>query len=308
MNLYFAPLEGITTTIYRNTHAAIFGGCHAYYAPFITPSDNEKVSRKGLRDVLPEKNQGQVLKVQVLTNCAPSFLRFIEKVKTIGYEEVNINLGCPFERVVKKGRGAGFLLQPERMDKFLYDVFSSADIKISVKTRIGYASGEEMKELLRIYNKYPLTQLIVHPRTREDFYKGRPDMAVFAAVYAASTNPLCYNGDINTGEDYQQIVSQYPALEGIMIGRGAVANPALFREIQGGASLKTEELVLFTEKLTENYYVELQSEIFTLHKLKEVWGYMMRNFPDEKKIVKAICKANSLDDLQKAIKSLPVLG
>ena len=308
MNLYFAPLEGITTSIYRNTHVAIFGGCHAYYAPFITPSDNEKVSRKGLREVLPNKNQGQALKVQVLTNHAVSFLRFVKKIKTIGYEEVNINLGCPFERVVRKGRGAGFLLQPDLLDQFLYDVFASADIKISIKTRTGYASSEELERLLEIFNQYPLTQLTIHPRTREDFYKGAPDMEAFAVAYAASANPICYNGDITSWEDYQRIVSQFPALEGVMIGRGAVSNPALFREIQGGESVKTEELVLFTEKLTENYYDVLQSEIFTLHKLKEVWAYMMQNFPNEKKIAKAICKASTIQDLQQAVKSLPVLS
>ena len=130
MNIYFAPLEGITTAIYRNTHADMFGGPDAYYAPFITPSDNERISRKGLYDVVPERNQHQNLKVQVLTNQAQSFLKFAQKVKLTGYDEVNLNIGCPFERVVRKGRGAGFLQEPGMLDAFFEEIFASCDLKI----------------------------------------------------------------------------------------------------------------------------------------------------------------------------------
>lgn len=305
MHLYFAPLEGITTHIYRETHAQVFGGCDAYYAPFITPSENEKISRKGLRDVVPEKNKHQNLTVQVLTNTAQSFLKFADKIKGIGYREVNLNLGCPFERVVRKGRGAGFLSNPDALDRFLDAVFSACDLKISVKTRIGYESEKEMQRLLSIYNRYPLSLLIVHPRTRADFYAGALHMEVFDMIYRESVNPVCYNGDVMSKANYEKTAVSYPHAEGIMIGRGAVRNPALFREIRAGRPLTTQELIAFTEALSENYYHELQSETFTLHKLKEVWGYMLQLYPNEKQTAKTIKKAGRLCDLITTVKSLP---
>ena len=94
-------------------------------------------------------------------------------------------------------------------------------------------------------------------------------------------------------------------LEGVMFGRGAVMNPAIFREVKGGRTLETRELVEFTDLLAERYLKVLGSEVYTLHKLKEIWMYMMWNYPEEKKILKAVKKSNRLPDLLEAIKGLP---
>ena len=123
MKLYFAPMEGITTHIYRTTHAKLFGHCDEYYAPFIAPSENERITKKSLRDILPENNEGITLKVQVLTNKSLAFKNFAPKVSALGYDEININLGCPSGTVVNKGRGAGFLRYPNELDQFLGEIF-----------------------------------------------------------------------------------------------------------------------------------------------------------------------------------------
>ena len=231
MNLYFAPMEGITGCVYRSTHREVFGGCSAYFAPFITPSDNEKVSKKGLKDVLFENNKGFPLKVQVLTNQSEAFIKFARKIKAYGYDEINLNLGCPSATVVGKGRGAGMLAEPYKLDKFLYEIFSESDIKISVKTRIGYEDKSEIEDLMNIYNKYQISQLIVHPRTRIEFYKGIADKDAFKYAYNVSKNKVCYNGDVCSKEDFEEIKNQFPDAEGVMIGRGAIGNPFIFEEI-----------------------------------------------------------------------------
>lgn len=307
MNLHFAPLEGITTCIYRNTHHAVFGGCDTYWAPFIAPSNNEKISRKRVRDILPERNGKIPLMPQVLANQADSFLLFSQKLKELGYHEVNLNLGCPSATVVNKGRGAGQLKDTEVLKQFLDEILTQSAVAVSLKTRIGYASGEEMENLLSVYNKYSLPLLVVHPRVRMDFYQGKPDLNVFASVYKNSTHPICYNGDIRTKEDYWGIAKQFPHLRGVMIGRGAIRNPAIFREIRGGSPLTTDELLDFSNQLLDAYLRELQSDAFTLQKLKEVWLYMIQNFPQEKKITKAIKKAGRLSELQAALACLPKL-
>lgn len=305
MKLLFAPLEGITNFVYRNTHKEMFGFSDEYYSPFITPSEDDKVNRKGLNDIVPENNPDIVIKPQVLTNSAEAFLKFTEKIKNVGYDEVNLNFGCPSKTVVKKGKGSGFLKEPEKVEAFLDAVFIEKPMKISVKTRTGFFDGSEMDNLMEIYNKYPLEMLIIHPRTRSDFYNGVPDLDVFKKAFYNSKNPVCYNGNIDTVEDYERIKAMFPELRYVMLGRGVIRNPALMREIRGGEKITTSEIVAFSKKLAENYQNTLRSETFTLNKLKEVWMYMIQNYPEEKKIFKTIRKANKLCDFMGAVECLP---
>ena len=123
MNLYFAPLEGITTYIFRNTHAELFGGCDEYFAPFIVPTDNEKISLKTLRDITPERNTIKP-KVQVMCTTGTAFCEFAKKIHNLGFNEVNLNLGCPSGTVVKKSRGSGALKDVEALNSFFHYVFS----------------------------------------------------------------------------------------------------------------------------------------------------------------------------------------
>ena len=307
MQLYFAPMEGITTYTYRNTHAKFFGGCDMYYAPFIVPSDKERVSRKCLRDILPEHNGDIPLRVQVLTTQAESFLKFEEKIKELGYDEVNINLGCPAARVVQKGRGSGALKDTAHLERFLLETFEKTSLKTEIKTRIGYADKAEAEGLLEIYNKLDMPRLIVHPRTKLDYYGGTPHDDVFAMYIKRSKNPLCYNGNVFSVADYQRVIQEFDGIESVMLGRGAISNPALFREIRGGAKLTTEELIEFSQLLMENYYAVLQSEVYTLQKLKEIWVYILWNFPEEAKAAKVMKKAGNLSEFTSAMRMLPAL-
>lgn len=305
MKLYFAPMEGLTQYTYRKVHYKMFGGCDAYYAPFICPTREEKISARHLKDILPENNEGIPLKVQILSNDSEAFVNFEKKIKLYGYDEININAGCPFPMVVKKYRGAGLLRETDRLERFLSEVFEKSEMKISVKTRIGFEDSAEMEELIKIYNEFPISELIVHPRTREAFYEGIPDSETFKMVYGASVNNVSYNGNIFTAEDYRRTVEEYPQLSSVMIGRGAIANPAIFREIRGGERLTRDELIEFTQVFADEYYKLVKSETFTLHKLKGMWIYMIWNYPEEKKIAKKLKKSNKLTDFMSALKLLP---
>lgn len=305
MKLTFAPMEGITSYIYRNTHAEFFGGCDEYYTPFISPSDNSKIGRKGFKDMLPENNSVVKPVVQTLTNNSVSFLKFCEKLKEYGYNEVNLNLGCPSGTVVNKKRGSGLLREPWVLEKFLDEIFQECDIEISLKTRIGFDSPDEFDDLLKLYKKYPLRELIVHPRCRQDFYKGEPCYEAFDKAYEGFKAPLGYNGNVFSVDDYNRISLKYPRINSIMIGRGAVTNPAIFREIKGGKKITTEEMVQFTDILAERYNSILSSDHFTMHKLKEIWIYMMENFPKEEKILKTVRRTDKLSELLRAVHSLP---
>ena len=150
----------------------------------------------------------------------------------MGYNEINLNLGCPSKTVVSKGKGSGFLAYTDELDVFLDTIFSKATFDISIKTRVGRDSAEEFPNLLDIFNKYPIKELIIHPRIQSDYYNNHPNWSAYELAYTKSTNSICYNGDINTPDMFKRFVAQFPNSESVMIGRGILQNPGLVGEIK----------------------------------------------------------------------------
>lgn len=204
-----------------------------YFTPFLSPHTKRGFNAKELAEILPENNKGMRLVPQILTNRAEDFLGTAEKLTYYGYGEINLNLGCPSKTVVSKGRGSGFLADPEGLDRFLDEIYSKAKVKISIKTRIGKDDPEEFLGLLKIYNRYPAEELIIHPRIQTDFYKNKPNLEMFEEAVRTSRIDLCYNGDICSKEDAGMIQNRFPSVDTCMIGRGIIENPGLLSEIEG---------------------------------------------------------------------------
>lgn len=303
MNLYLAPLEGVTTNIFRTCQYKFFGGIDKYFTPFIAPSDKSVLGTKVLRDILPENNKGQTLVPQILTNSAEGFINMCRRLEQYGYTEFNLNLGCPSGTVVSKGKGSGFLAYPHRLDSFLEDIFKSS-YKISVKTRIGMEDPEEFYRLLDIYNKYPITELIIHPRTRKDMYNNYPNLDIYKYAVENSKNKLCYNGDIFTVSDYNDFVKAFPNAENMMIGRGVVINPALPLIIKNKGSLTREDLKAFYSEIYSEYKSILSGSAPLLYKMKELMLYMAELFKDNKKILKKLKKAKNIREFDNAVSEL----
>ncbi|MBQ9512742.1 MAG: tRNA-dihydrouridine synthase family protein, partial [Lachnospiraceae bacterium] len=312
--LSFAPMEGITTHVFRRLHAECFSGVNRYYTPFLTPLKQDKKTpfafkKRDLTDVLPENNEGLHLIPQVLCNRADAFLFSVEKLLSFGYREINLNLGCPMPTVVTKHKGAGFLEDTDDLDAFFEEVFrgleqqgytlsadSAADyVQISVKTRLGLRREEEARELVNVFNRYPFHEVIVHARLREDYYEGAPRIEAFEQFFLASRNPTGYNGDINTVDDYQNLMQRLKSvnvaaidttppsspgnetahtLSSVMMGRGLLTNPALAREIKGGAPLKKEELRVFLDRYYEETLRVMPEEGNVLRRMKGLWVYL----------------------------------
>ena len=275
MKYYFAPMEGVTGYIYRNAYQKFFHNVDCYYTPFVAPTKNRYFSSREKNDVLPEHNQGLPIVPQILTNRAENFVRTARELRRMGYQEVNLNLGCPSGTVVSKGRGAGFLREPEKLDRFFDTVFANLDMRISVKTRIGIYEPEEFEGLLEIYNRYPLEELIIHPRVRQDFYKNHPNMEVFEKACENSANPLCYNGDLCTAEEIQRFGSRYPQVKAVMIGRGILKNPGLAGEVKGHEKAGKERLRKFHDQIYHDYRSIMSGDKNTVFKMKEFWSYLI---------------------------------
>lgn len=331
MQYYLAPLEGITTYIYRRAYHQHFAAMDKYFTPFLVPHTKKGFSTKEKNDVMPEHSPGMNLVPQIMSNQAESFLHTVEKLKVYGYEEVNLNLGCPSKTVVSKGRGSGFLADPEGLDRFLDEIFEKCDVKISIKTRIGKDDPEEFARLLDIYNQYPVEELIIHPRVQQDFYKNHPNLAVFHDAIAHSKIPLCYNGDIFTPDDYGRMCREFPQVDTFMLGRGILMNPALLdiirmrehadvenaaisdriewkkieasEKVQNGAmntDVYRKKIHDFLEQIKNDYLEAGMGEKNTLFKLKELWAYMGMNCPDAKKALKRIRKSQNMADYDSA--------
>lgn len=219
MLYYAAPMEGITTYIYRRAHTRFYGGIDKYFTPFIA---GKKMTTRETRDVLPENNEGVVLVPQILTNKAGDFLEIARRLAAYGYDTVNLNLGCPSGTVAARKRGAGFLSEPEALDAFLYEIYEKCPLKISVKTRLGISDPDEWDRLLSVYAKYPLQELIIHTRLLQEFYTGatHPEAYALAARRLRAADgeqtwsagiPLCYNGDILSAESLADVQARVAA-------------------------------------------------------------------------------------------------
>ena len=230
MELSFAPMEGITNSIYRVLHASCFPGADRYYAPFLAPDGEGRVKTGGLRELLPENNGGLPLVPQLLVNAAGPFLSAAKQLAELGYREVDLNAGCPSGTVVAKHKGAGLLRDPEALDHLLEEIFAACPLRVSVKTRMGYDSTEEFPALLEIYRKYPLARLTVHARSKAGMYRSEADREGFAAALERCPFPVVYNGSVCTPEDFRSLCERFPDLSGCMIGRGAIGDRGVFEK------------------------------------------------------------------------------
>lgn len=303
MELYMAPLEGLTTYIFRNAYNKYFGGIDRYYSPFIHGSKTQKMTFRETSDIHPDNNSCIVIP-QVLTSDADAFIRTAEEIKNLGYDEINLNLGCPSGTVVAKGRGSGFLGKPFELDRFLYTILEKVPMKISIKTRIGKNDPDEFYDLADIYKKYDFSEVIIHPRTRSDFYKNTPNLNMFALGYDKITSPVCYNGDIVTVEDYNNIIRRFDKLEKVMIGRGLLYNPGLPKEIRTGEKLLKNNIREFHDELFEEYKIRMSGDKNALYKMKNIWEFMSFGFENSEKYVKKIRKSEKIKDYNDAVHNL----
>ncbi len=300
MKIYFAPMEGITGYIFRNAYDKYYGGIDKYFAPFISPADNCAMNPKEKRDNLPDNNRVKHLVPQILT-CKPH--HFIDAAKVLsemGYREINLNLGCPSGTVCAKGKGAGFLSETDELEAFLeriYDYATNNNIKISIKTRIGRYNPEEWYDLVDIYNKFPVYELIVHPRIREDYYKEKPRMSYFYYAMEHSKNPVVYNGDLFSVCD----VKRLEKCENIMLGRGLLYNPELPEQLDNIKECKFSDTKCFRQFHDEIYheYQKIMSpDINVLYRMKELWTYWSRLFPENNREIKKLLKSKHYSEYE----------
>ena len=296
MKIYFAPLEGITGHIFRNAFNDIYGHIDKYFAPFISPTGKLPATARELRDLAPENNRGINLVPQILTCSSDCFIEAAKVLHAMGYKEVNLNLGCPSGTVCAKGKGAGFLPETPALQRFLDDIYSRSEsegFKISIKTRLGYYDPDEFYDLAEIFNRYPVSELIVHPRIRGDFYKGEPRREYFLYALEHVKCPLVYNGNIFSKDGYDELCGYFGTqLDPVMIGRGLISDPSLAEKLNGISTEKGQaELRLLHDTVYREYQKIISPDINVLYKMKELWNYWSVMFEDNSRDIKKLLKA-----------------
>lgn len=299
-----APMEGITNYVYRNAYHHYFHPMDKYFTPFLAGKRDKRLSLKEEREVSPDTNKGLYVVPQILSNNGEDVIQLARLLMDYGHREINLNLGCPSGTVTAKGKGAGFLEEPVKLERFLDEIFSKLDIKISVKTRIGIEDGEEWEPLLKLYNRFPLEELIVHPRFLVDYYKNKPHLWAYQLAQEISLAPLCYNGDLFTPEAYEALAGQFPGTDTFMYGRGLIANPFLVGQIRENQIPGKETLKSFHDEIYQEYQETLSGDRNVLFRMKELWAHMIASFEGSEKHMKKIRKSQKCREYEAVVAQL----
>jgi tRNA-dihydrouridine synthase B len=296
-HLILAPLRGFTDAVFRNAFQRHFQGIDEAVAPFVTSIKGRRIKPSHLRDLAPADNLAMPVVPQILSNRADEFLRLANTLFDLGYGEINWNLGCPYPMVAKKLRGSGLLPHPEMIDCMLAAVMAHFPGRLSIKTRLGRFSASEMEDLIPVFNRYPLSRVIVHPRTGIQMYTGSVDLDGFAACLSSIAHPLVFNGDINDFADFRSRESRFPLTWGWMLGRGLIANPFLAEIIREGSRPSgnlNKRFAAFHDDLVEAYCELFSGHGHVLDRMKGYWCYFANGFDDGRRLLKRIRKAASL--------------
>ena len=291
MRYYFAPMEGLTDSIYRRLHHKYFPGVDRYYMPFLSPTVHRTLTHREDRELPMAHSEAFCAVPQLLTKVPEDFLWAARVCQDRGYEEVNLNIGCPSGTVVSKGKGSGMLRDIDALDRFLETVFRDSPLPVSVKTRLGLENSSEFPALMEVFNRYPIRELTVHPRVRKQFYDGIVDMEMFRFAAKESRNPLCYNGDILTAQQAQRIGGEFPQVNAVMIGRGLVSDPGMLCGGTDAAALEG-----FMNELLETYTVAFGGSRNAMFRLKENWGFLHKRFAGVDKLWKRLRKTTDITE------------
>ena len=294
MNYYYAPMEGLTDSVYRREHHRFFGGVDRYYMPFFSPTIHRALTSREIRELPKAESEVFTAVPQVLTKDPGDFLWAAEVIRDLGYGEINLNIGCPSGTVVAKGKGSGMLRDLDELARFFDSVFPDFPLPISVKTRIGLENPEEFVDILELYNQYPMQELIIHPRVQKQFYDGQVHREWFAYAVEHSRNPLCFNGDIRTSSEIDALQAQYPGLNAVMIGRGLVADPGM---LSGSTDIAVLEA--FLNALMDNYETEFASCRNALFRMKENWAHLHDRFEGSDRLWKKMRKTTDASEFRR---------
>lgn len=304
-----SPLQSFTDFRFRNAHFKYFGGVDRYFAPYIKFQGHDlDIKPVYQRDLLPENNLVPHLTPQVMCNSAAQFLAAADYVKSLGYTELNWNLGCPYPMVVNRGMGSGLICEPLKIKDILEEVHQKSDLKISMKMRLGYEDPGEILDTLEILEQFPIELLAVHARLGKQLYKGGVDWGSFDRVVQKTKLDLYYNGDIVDVASYRAVKHRFPSVNQYFIGRGLIQDPFLAQMIKSDSDAYPADakavFQAFHDDLFQQYEAFLSGSTNVIRKMYHFWEYFVHLIPQHKKGLKKMKKAKNLQDYHQSVSML----
>ena len=292
MEIYFAPLQGFTDFVFRNSHAKYFSGVDKYFTPFLRVEKGE-VRKKDRTDLISSKNK-EIIIPQIIANCKDDVVILVQFIENQGFNNCDLNFGCPFPLQTKHFYGAGIWDKPQKVEEVLSALKQFPQMSFSLKMRLGNTSVSQTLDLIDVINSADLQFVTVHPRLAAQMYDGEINFSAFEVLYEKIQTPVVYNGDLKTVSDIDNISKKYPKLKAVMIGRGLIANPFLAENfVNKNFDFDKHRFLLFHDLLIDNYLqLYNNSEFMVLDKMKTFWTYSFR----DKKLLKKIKKAKSLQE------------
>lgn len=302
--LYMAPFQGITTEVFREVYNRHFSGIDKLFTPFYTKIDKARTLRTKKTALSKTNHNGISVIPQVLSKNADEMMLFANFCSDLGFKEINWNLGCPFPRVANKQRGSGLLPHAEKIDSILEKILPALPLQLSVKCRLGYHSPDEIIRLLPVFNKYPLTELIVHSRLGIQMYKGEVNLDAFAGIIKYSDIKTCYNGDIFSKENFLDKKQRFPGVNIWMLGRGLLADPFLPARIKGIYINDNEALIIrrYVDDLYYAYRQKMNDKPVAINVMKEFWSYLSLSFDNPVKVFGKIKKTKNFNDYEDGVR------
>jgi tRNA-dihydrouridine synthase len=306
--IYSSPLQGFTDFRFRNAFQRFFGGIDKYIAPYIRVNGNLEIKPGNERDILPANNSSLNLIPQTITKDADEFLFVAKHVQTLGYTELNWNLGCPYPMIAKRGMGSGLLSRPDTINEILTRVSAETDIKVSVKMRLGYESSQEIFHVLPVLERYRLANITIHPRIGKQLYRGEVDLNAFEECLGQTSHKVFYNGDITSVHRFREMKERFPTINNWMIGRGMIADPFLPAMIKADNPFypenRYEVFSSFHDALFSSYEEALSGQKHLLMKMYSFWEFFIQSFPLSPKGLKQIKKAQSLSVYREVVQQI----
>ena len=308
ITLLSSPLQGFTDFRFRNAFHKYFGGIDTFYSPYIRLNGKFVIKPAYERDLLLKNNNTLTVIPQIMTNDAEEFLFVSKYVKSLGYNELNWNLGCPYPMVTNRGMGSGLICQPAKIDEILDRVHSETDLIVSMKMRMGYENPEEILDVFPLLEKYPLKNIAIHARIGKQLYKGGVDLESFQRCLENTSHKIYYNGDITTLAGFNEMQERFPNIDHWMIGRGLIADPFLPMMIKNQQAHYPENRLEVFSKFHDTLFSEFEQSLsgakhITL-KMLHYWEYFVQTFNNPKKVVKKIKKANTIAAYDQAVREI----
>lgn len=302
--LALAPMAEVTDTYYRSLIKEL-GGVGLVVSEFISAEGLTRQNRRSA-EMLAYAEAERPVAIQIYGGDPDRMDEAAAIVEEQGVDIVDVNMGCPVKKVVNTGAGSALLKDFDRAVRVVEKIRRRVRIPVTVKVRKGWES-DDVLPLLRRFEEIGVAAIAIHGRTRNDAYTGASDWDYIRQVKQELTIPVLGNGDVRTPEDALRMFRE-TGCDGVMIGRAALHNPFIFRDISAflagrPVDEETDRRIDAMQRYLDKISAAPREEKWKMHKARTVIGWFSKGFPNAKNLRHGLAEITSVADLQRLLEA-----